>query len=105
MSEYLGIESLPFDPPRDEVCGRPGHNIVTHCIEEPDHEGFHTYSPIPDDHEKMSDRLEEVMRLMTTSCPDYVVGDFVTARPKCCGYHNAAKIIMDAQEVLRVMRR
>ena len=105
MSEYLGIKPLPFDPSRDEVCGRPGHNIVMHCIEEPGHEGFHTYSPVPDDAERMSDKLEEVMRLMTTSCPDYVVGDFITPRPSCCGYHNAAKIIMDAQEILRVMRR
>ncbi len=107
MSEYLGIKPLPFEPTKDAaaVCGRPGHNIITHCIEEPEHEGCHTYSPVPDDAELMSDRLEAVMRLMTTSCPDYVVGDFITPRPRCCGYHNAAKIIMDAQEVLRVMRR
>ena len=88
-----------------ELCARPGHNIITHCIDPKGHEGCHTYSPVPDDTELMSDKLEEVMRLMTTSCPDYTVGDFVTARPTCCIYHNAAKTIMDAQEVLRVMRR
>lgn len=108
MSNYLGIKPLPLDPPKEEVaevCGRPGHNIITHCVEEPEHDGCHTYSPVPDDAELMSDKLEEVMRLMTTSCPDYTVGDFVTARPTCCIYHNAAKTIMDAQAVLRVMRR
>ena len=102
MSEYLGIKPLPHTA---EVCGMPGHNLITHCVEPKGHEGFHTYSPVPDDDEKMSDRLEEVMRLMTTSCPDYTVGDFITARPTCCIYHRAAKTIMEAQEVLRVMRR
>ena len=87
------------------VCGRPGHNIITHCIEPKGHEGFHTYSPVPDDTVKMSDRLEAVMRLLTQSCPDYTVGDFVTARPKCCVYHGAATVVMAAQEALRVMRR
>ena len=88
-----------------DPCAKPGYNIITHCVEEKGHEGFHTYSPVPDDDEKMSDRLEEVMRLMTTSCPDYTIGDFITARPKCCIYHAAAKTIMEAQAVLRVMRR
>ena len=111
MSDYLGIEPLPFNPPKleekegYEICARPGHNIITHCVDPKGHEGFHTYSPVPDDAVKMSDKLELVMRLMTTSCPDYTVGDFVTARPTCCIYHEAAKVIMDAQEILRVMRR
>ena len=109
MSDYLGIEPLPFKPPKEELayepCARPGHNIITHCVDPKGHEGFHTYSPVPDDHELMSDKLESVMRLMTTSCPDYTVGDFMTPRPTCCIYHEAANVIMDAQEVLRVLRR
>ena len=109
MSEYVGIKPLPLplDLPKEkaEVCGLPGHNIITHCVESPSHEGGHTYAPVPDDAVKMSDRLEPVMRLMTTSCPDYRVGDYVTPRPTCCPYHSAAKTIMDAQEVLRTMRR
>ncbi len=102
MSEYLGIKPLPHPA---EVCARPGYNLITHAVEHKAHEGCHTYSPIADGYEKISDRLGEVMRLMTTSCPDYTVGDFITARPKCCIYHRAAKTIMEAQETLRVMRR
>lgn len=109
MNKYLGIKPLPLDPPKEEPefepCALPGHNIITHCVEPKGHEGCHTYSPVPDDEDKMSDKLETVMRLMTTSCPDYTVGDFVTPRPTCCIYHEAAKVIIDAQAVLRVMRR
>jgi len=108
VSEYLGIKPLPFEPPKEEVaevCGRPGHNIITHCVEEPEHKGFHSYAPVPDDAELMSDKLEEVMRMLTETCPSYRVGDFVTPRPTCCIFHRAAKTVMEAQEVLRVMRR
>ncbi len=111
MNKYLGIKPLPLQPTSFkeamayEPCARPGYNLITHCIEPKGHEGCHTYSPIPDDYEKISDRLEEVIRLMTTSCPDYTIGDFVTPRPKCCPYHAAAKTIMEAQEILKVMRR
>lgn len=87
------------------VCARPGHNLITHCVEEKGHEGCHTYAPVPDDAEKMSDRLEEIIRLLTMICHDYRADDFVTPRPACCVYHNAAKTVMDAQEILRVMRR
>ena len=106
--QYVGIKPLPLplDPPKEaEVCGLPGYNIITYCVEPKYHEGCHTYAPVPDDAVSMSDKLEPVMRLMTTSCPDYVVGDYVTPRPTCCPYHEAAKVIMDAQEVLRTMRR
>ena len=108
MSDYLGIEPLPIQLTKVDttgLCALPGHNIITHCVETKGHEGFHSYAPVPDDAVKMSDKLEAVMRLMTTSCPDYTVGDFVTARPTCCIYHEAAQVIMDAQEVLKVMRR
>jgi len=109
VNEYLGIKPLPFEPPKEklayEPCARPGHNIITHCVEEKGHEGFHSYAPVPDDHEKMSDRLEEVMRMLTETCPSYRVGDFVTPRPTCCIFHRAAKTVMEAQAVLRVMRR
>lgn len=53
----------------------------------------------------MSDRLEEVMRTLTQSCPDYTVGDFVTPRPKCCVYHKAAATVKEAQDLLRMMKR
>lgn len=108
MSEYLGIEPLPFDPPKEEtaeVCGKPGHNIITHCIEEPEHEGQHTYSPVPNDAVNMSDRLEEVMRMLTETCPNYRVGDFTMPKPKCCIFHRAAQTVMEAQEILKVMQQ
>ena len=111
MNKYLGIKPLPLQPTSFkealgyEPCARPGHNIITHCIEEKGHEGCHTYSPVPDDAVNMSDRLEPVMRMLTETCPSYRVGDFVTPRAKCCPFHDAAKTVMDAQEVLRAMRR
>ena len=112
MTEYLGIKPLPFEPPKQEkkeicgeLCASPGYNIITHCTEAKGHEGFHTYSPIPDDAEKMSDSLEEVMRLLTQTCPDYVVGDFVTARPMCCVYHKAAATVIQAQDKLRSIKQ
>ncbi len=113
MTDYLGIKPLPDKPPSHDdtanyingVCARPGHNIITHCIEPKNHEGQHTYSPVPEDAESMSDRLEGVMRLLTTSCPDYMVADFTTPKPGCCAYHKAAKVVMETQEILRRMRR
>lgn len=108
MSEYLGIEPLGLDsyePLCHDICARPGHNIITHCVEPRGHEGSHTYAPVPEDDVNMSDKLEAVMRVLTQSCPDYVVGDFVTPRPKCCIFHEAASVVMDAQKILRVVRR
>lgn len=115
MSELLQIagvpEKSPDKPARPKpatdgtLCARLGHNIVTHCIEPLGHEGQHTYSPIPDDAVKMSDKLDVVMRLLTQSCIDYQVGDFITPRPLCCVFHEAASVVMDAQEILRVIQR
>ena len=115
MSDLLQIagvpEKSPDKPERPKpatdgtLCARPGHNIITHCIEPKNHEGQHTYSPVPEDAESMSDRLDNVMRLLTTSCPDYMVTDFTTPKPGCCAYHKAAKVVMEAQEILRRMRR
>lgn len=111
MSDYLGIKPLPFEPPKREkkevyeLCARPGHNIITHCIEEEGHEGTHTYAPVPDDAEKPSDRLEQVMRLLVQTCPDYQVGDFVTPKPLCCIYHAAAATVTEVQETLRRTRQ
>lgn len=110
MTEYLGIVPLTQERPSDtagstNICGRPGHNIITSCVEEPGHEGQHTYSPVSDNADKMSDRLEEVMRILTQSCPDYTIGDFMTPRPKCCVYHNAANTVMEAQKKLRIIKQ
>ena len=115
MSDLLQIAGVPEKSPDKParpapstdgtLCARPGHNIVTHCIEAMNHEGQHTYSPVPDDVERMSDKLESVMRLLTLSCPDYMADDFVTPRPHCCGTHKAAATVMEAQKILRVIRR
>ena len=48
------------------------------------------YAPVPRPDDPMSDRLEEVMRVLTQSCPEWQVGDFVTPRQKCCIFHDAA---------------
>lgn len=87
------------------LCKRPGIQHPMFCIEPEGHEGCHTYGPAPDDAEKISDRLEEVMRLLTTSCPNYMVGDFSVPRPTCCIFHAAAETVMDAQKTLRKVRR
>ncbi len=115
MSDLLQIagvpEKNPDKPERPEpstdgtLCARPGHNIITHCIEPKNHYASHTYAPVPEEEEKMSDRLDSVMRLLTQSCPDYTVADFKVARPHCCPMHKAAGVVMAAQETLRVMRR
>ena len=89
-----------------KVCGRPGNNITTHCVEPWGHDGYHTYAPVPDaEYEKMSDRLEEVMRILTQTCPDWQVGDFKTPRPKCCLFHDAANTVIEAQTILRMLRQ
>ena len=88
------------------VCGKPGHNITTHCVEPKGHDGYHTYAPVPDkEYDKMSDRLEEVVHTLVRSCPDWQVGDFVTPRPKCCVFHHDAEVVMEAQTILRMLRQ
>ena len=82
-------------------CGKPGLNKVTHCVEPEGHEGFHIYAPVPRPDNPMSDRLEEVMRILTQTCPDWQVGDFKTPRPKCCLFHDAAATVKEAQALLR----
>lgn len=81
-------------------CGRPGHNTITHCIEPKDHEGPHTYGPYSTPDTKFSDQLEQVKSLLVRSCPDWVIGDIVTPRPKCCPFHHAAKVVGDVQTLL-----
>jgi len=88
-----------------EVCGKRGSNTPYHCVEVKDHEGFHMYAPMADPEVVVSDELEEVKSLLVRSCPDYVIGDIVTPRPKCCPYHHAAKIVADAQYWLRICNR
>ena len=86
-------------------CALPGHNKLTHCVEPEGHEGGHTYGPYPGPDRKLSDQLEETKRLLVQSCPDWVIGDIVTPRPKCCPFHHAAKVVGDAQEILRLIDR
>lgn len=112
VSDLLQIAGVPEkrpDKPKPAtdgtLCARPGHNIITHCVEPKDHDASHTYAPVPEDDDKMSDRLDSVMRLLTQSCPDYTVADFKVARPHHCPMHKAAATVIEAQEILRVMRR
>ena len=60
MSKLYAIEPCgkPAPPPNKEakqgspdVCGKPGHNIVTHCVEPKGHKWTHTYGPVLDDEE------------------------------------------------------
>jgi hypothetical protein len=86
-----------------EQCARPGHNKLTRCVEHKDHEGNHTYGPYVYSEIKMSDQLEEAKTLLIQICPDWVIGDIVTPRPKCCPFHHAAKVVQDAQTLLRLI--
>jgi len=91
--------------PEEEMCGFRGSNTPLHCVEPKGHEGFHTHAPMAVPEEVVSDQLEEVKNLLVRSCPDWVVGDIVTPRPKCCTFHHAAKVVADAQYWLRVCNR
>ena len=86
-------------------CARPGHNILTHCVEEMDHEGSHTYAPTPEPEDKMSSDLDEVIHTLVHSCPNYMAGDVASPRPLCCPFHKAAWTVGEAQKVLRAMKR
>jgi len=50
------------------------------------------------------EELEEVKSLLIKSCPDWVVGDIMTPRPKCCSYHYSAKVILDAQNIIQSLK-
>ena len=84
-------------------CELPGHNKLTRCIEPKDHEGPHTYGPYVYSDPKLSEQLEETKSLLVRSCPDWVIGDIVTPRPKCCPFHHAAKVVQDTQNLLKLI--
>ena len=84
-------------------CGIPGLNRLCWCVEPEGHEGCHTFAPKPEPEELPSDRLEEVKRLLVMCCPDYVCGDVVTPRPKCCPFHKGAADVHEIQDILREM--
>jgi len=88
-----------------DMCGVRGSNTPLHCVEPKDHEGFHTYAPMEVPEEPISDQLEDVKTLLVKTCPDWVVGDITSPRPKCCSYHHAAKVVADAQHWLRICNR
>ena len=64
---------------KETICGQPGYNQITSCIEPKGHEGFHTYGPLPKREPKLSVELEEVKSLLIRSCPEWSpTGGFTT---------------------------
>lgn len=85
-------------------CRKPGYNRLTYCIEEEGHKGCHTYSPDPIvGKEVLSEELEWVKKLLIETCPDFVVGDLVTPRPKHCPFHHGAAVLHEVQKKLKEM--
>ena len=52
---------------------------------------------------KLSDELEFAKSLLVRTCVDWMSADILNPRPECCPYQRAAKIIKDAQELLRTL--